>query len=118
MGEEEARGGGEISLPLKSKVEAAKQLQDDQINAIYRLFSALDVKNSGELDADPDKLKSEAWNAELKGLFKEIEVFLEDKDNSDTVSFAEFFDQFSKSSIPASDIVDLADNFTRALALV
>ena len=95
-----------------------KQLQEDQINAIYRLFSALDVNNSGEVDADPNKVKSEAWNAELKGLFKEIEVFLEDKDDSNTVSFAEFFDQFSKNPIPTSDIVNLANNFTAALALV
>ena len=98
--------------------KTGKQLQDDQINAIYRLFSALDVDNSGEVDADPDKLQSEAWNAELKGLFKEIEVFLEDKDDSNTVSFAEFVDQFSKNQIPASDVVNLANNFTAALALV
>ena len=129
--EGEATGAGEITLPLKSKVEpgkhflifififwTGKQLQEDQINAIYRLFSALDVNNSGEVDADPNKVKSEAWNAELKGLFKEIEVFLEDKDDSNTVSFAEFFDQFSKNPIPTSDIVNLANNFTAALALV
>ena len=52
----------------------------------------------------------------MKGLFNEIEVFLEDKDDSNTVSFAEFVDQISKSDIPASDIVNLADNFTAALA--
>merc|ERR1712037_659851 len=116
--EGEATGAGEITLPLKSKVEPGKQLQEDQINAIYRLFSALDVNNSGEVDADPNKVKSEAWNAELKGLFKEIEVFLEDKDDSNTVSFAEFVDQFSKNPIPTSDVVNLAHNFTAALALV
>ena len=116
MGDGEATGAGEISLPLKSKVEAANIPKDDKINAIYRLFSALDVNNSGEVDADTNKLKNEAWNAELKGLFNEIEVFLEDKDDSNTVSFAEFVDQISKSDIPASDIVNLADNFTEALA--
>ena len=116
MGDGEVTGAGEITLRLKSKV--AKMPEDDKINAIYRLFSALDVDNSGEVDADPDKLKSEAWNAELKGLFKEIEVFLEDKDDSNTVSFAEFVDQFSKNPIPTSDVVNLAHNFTAALALV
>ena len=86
------------------------------MNAIYRLFSSLDVNNSGEVDADPNKIKSEAWNEELKGLFKEIEVFLEDKDDSNTVSFAEFVDEFSKSEIATSEIVNLADKFTAALA--
>merc|ERR1711934_998005 len=111
LGDGEATGAGEITLPLKSKVEPGKQLEEDQINAIYCLFSALDVNNSGEVDADPNKIKSEAWNAELKGLFKEIEVFLEDKDDSNTVSFAE-------NPIPTSDIVNLANNFTAALTLV
>ena len=116
MGDGEATGAGEITLPLKSKVEAANMPEDDKINAIYRLFSALDVNNSGEVDADTNKVTNEAWNAELKGLFNEIEVFLEDKDDSNTVSFAEFVDQISKSDIPASDIVNLADNLTAALA--
>ena len=39
-----------------------------------------------------------------------------DKDDSNTVSFAEFVDQFSKNPIPASDVVNLANNFTAALA--
>ena len=111
--EGEATGSGEMTIPLKSKVPFSGQM-----NAIYRLFSTLDVNNSGEVDADPNKIKSEAWNEELKGLFKEIEVFLEDKDDSNTVSFAEFVDQFSKSDITTSEIVNLADNFTAALALV
>ena len=115
--EGEAAGLGEITVPLKSKVEAGKLMQDDQINAIYRLFSALDVNNTGEVDADP-KVKGGACNEELKGLFKEIAVFLEDKDNSNTVSFAEFVDQFSKNPIPTSDIDNLANHFTAALALV
>ena len=115
--EGEATGLGEITVPLKSKVEAGKLLQDDQINAIYRLFSALDVNNTGEVDADP-KVKGGACNEELKGLFKEIAVFLEDKDNSNTVSFAEFVDQFSKIPIPTSDIDNLANHFIAALALV
>ena len=118
MEEGEATGEGEITIPLKSKIPfSGKQLEDDEMNAIYRLFSALDVNNSGEVDADPNKIKSEAWNEELKGLFKEIAVFLEDKDDSNTVSFAEFVDQFSKNHISAADIVKLADNFTAALAL-
>ena len=116
MEEGEATGWGEISLTLKSKVEAGKQMQDNQINAIYRLFSALDVNDTGEVDADP-KVKSGACNEQLKGLFKEIAVFLEDKDNSNTVSFAEFVDQFSKNPIPTSDIDNLATKFTAALAL-
>ena len=41
-----------------------------------------------------------------------------DKDDSNTVSFAECVDQFSKNQIPASDVVNLANNFTAALALV
>jgi len=115
----EATGSGEMTIPLKSKVPfSGKRMTDDQMNALYRLFAALDVNNNGEVDADPNKIKSEAWNEELKGLFKEIEVFLEDKDDSNTVSFAEFVDQFSKSNVPTSEIVNLADNFTAALTLV
>ena len=55
MGDGEATGAGEITLPLKSKVEVANIPKDDKINAIYRLFSALDVNNSGEVDADTNK---------------------------------------------------------------
>ena len=59
--EGEATGSGEMTIPLKSKVPfSGKRLQDDQMNAIYRLFSTLDVNNSGEVDADPNKIKSEA----------------------------------------------------------
>ena len=32
-----------------------------------------------------------------------------DKDDSNTVSFAEFVDQFSKNQIPASDVVNLGE---------
>ena len=107
----------EITVQLKSSGQASrKPLSDDQINSIYRLFSALDVNNSGEVDAN---LKKEADTDELKDLFKEIEVFLADKDNSNTVTFAEFLDQFSKSlDTPSTSQIDhLANDFTRVLQI-
>ena len=110
-------GSGEMTIELRPKRFSGK-IEGDKMNALYRLFAALDVNHNGEVDADPDKIKSEAWNEDLKGLLKEIEIFLDDKDDSNTVSFAEFVDEFSKSHVTTREIENLADNFTAALTHV
>jgi len=109
--------GKPIKLGLFGPNAYEAVLSNEEVLAIYRLFTAMDTAGTGRLDHE--SLKSLVVNPteEAAELLNEIDSFMEDTDNSGDVSIVEFLEQFRlhEDAPSAEEINKLADEFRELL---
>jgi len=108
--------GEPITLELVSLSDGETYLSDGQTTAIYRLFSVLDLANTGKIDPELKNLVAEN-TSKASVLLGELNAYMEDKDESGDVSFGEFLEQFRLHEDPgdAEDIDKLTEEFKELL---
>ena len=108
--------GTPIKLELFSPNSAETHLSYGQVTAIYRLFSVLDLANTGKIDPELKNLVAEN-TSKASVLLGELNAYMEDKDESGDVSFGEFLEQFRLHEDPgdAEDIDKLTEEFKELL---